>query len=292
MILVIKHIEKEGPGSIAEFFNDIKTIELGKGDALPSDFSDIEAVFCMGGPMNVYEEDKYPFLKEEDKFIKLLVEREIPFFGVCLGAQLLAKACGAKVYKADIKEIGWKNIELTDDGLKDPLFTGLPGNLNVLQWHEDTFDAPGNGALLAVGNDVRNQAFRAGSRAYGLQFHIEVTSQMISDWFGTDAHRYKIPDEDKFRKQASRIYKNFLRICAQKLGNPALADKGGVYRRVIDSAEKQLIENTLKKTEGNQIQAAEILGINRNTLRAKIRKLGIKVCLITRGGREYCRRGL
>lgn len=269
MILVIKHVPQEGPGSLLEFFNDIKIIELSKGDSLPTDLGDVEAVFFMGGPMNVYEEDKYPFLKDEDRFIKLLLEKEIPYFGVCLGAQLLAKVCGAKVYKGPVKEIGWYTVELVRD---DPLFNGLPKNIDVLQWHEDTFDIPTDGVLLAIGKDVRNQAFRVGRCAYGLQFHIEVTPQMITDWFGYDGEKYKIPDEIRFKDQANRIYKNFLSLSAQKLG-------GGpkLYRRVIDSVEKKLIESVLQKTEGNQIQAADILGINRNTLRTKIRKLGIEV---------------
>lgn len=277
MIVLIKHNIKEGPGSIAEFFNNIRIIELAKGEPLPRNIEDIEAVFMMGGPMNVYEEDKYQFLKEEDKFIRLLLEREIPFFGVCLGAQLLAKACGAGVYKADVKEIGWKDIELTEDGMRDPIFLGLPKHLKVFQWHEDTFDVPNNGVLLASGSDVRNQAFRMGSCAYGLQFHVEVTPQMIIDWFDADAAEHKMPDEDRYKKQALRIYKNFLRLYAQKLGNSTL------YRRVIDTAEKELIEDVLKKTEGNQIQASEILGINRNTLRSKIRKLDVDPDIVRKG---------
>lgn len=268
MIIIIKHIQKEGPGTIAEYFKDAKIIELEKGDTLPSDINDIDAVFSMGGPMNVYEEDKYPFLKDEDRFIKLLIKEEVPFMGICLGAQLLAKACGALVYKAPVREVGWHNVELSGD----PLFKGLSKNIDVLQWHEDTFDIPSNGILLATGRDVRNQAFRFGKCAYGIQFHIEVTPQMIIDWFGNDAVKYKIPDEERFKNQAVTVYENFLGLSAQKLGT-----EPKLYRKVIDSVEKKLIESVLEKTEGNQIQAADILGINRNTLRAKIRKLRIEV---------------
>ena len=104
MILIIKHIEHEGSGTIEEFFRrhgfSVKTVELSRGDFLPDDVSSLEAVVSMGGPMNVYEEDIYPFLKEEDIFIKKIVREEIPFLGICLGSQLLAKAAGAKVTTA------------------------------------------------------------------------------------------------------------------------------------------------------------------------------------------------
>jgi GMP synthase-like glutamine amidotransferase len=271
MIIAIKHVENETAGSIAEFFNGVKYIELSKGDVFPKNLEDIEAVFSMGGPMNVYEEDKFPFLKEENKFLKELLEREIPYFGVCLGAQLLAKACGAKVYEAEKEEIGWHKVDLTVDGMQDRLFKGLPRRINVFQWHRDTFDIPENGILLAKGNEVTNQAFRVGSCAYGLQFHIEVTPTLLMNWFGNDTNKYINSGWHQFGKQAEEIYKNFLHVDAQKLGNYKL------YRTVIDSTEKDLIEDVLNKTEGNQIQASDILGINRNTLRSKIRKLGIRV---------------
>lgn len=266
MILVIKHIQQEGPGTIAEFFNDIKIIELSKGDILPSNTTGLDAVFIMGGPMNVYEEDKYPFLRDEDRFIKMLIEKEIPLFGICLGAQLLAKACGAKVYKAPVEEIGWCKVTLNED----PLFKGLPKTLNVIQWHGDTFDIPSSGVLIATGEEVKNQAFRVGRCAYGLQFHIEVTQQMLIDWFGNEefCSRFNL---EQLRRHANMIYKNFLDLSAQNLGTPKL------YRRIVNTVEKKLIESILEKTEGNQVQAAEILGINRNTLRNKIRKLGIRI---------------
>lgn len=262
MILIIKHVLQEGPGTIAEFYSDIKTIELSRGEALPADVSGIDAVFSMGGPMNAYDES----LKDEDRFIKLLLEKEIPFFGVCLGAQLLAKACGAKVYKAPVKETGWHTVGLMDD----PLFSGLPKDIDVLQWHEDTFDIPTNATLIAAGKEVRNQAFRVGRCAYGLQFHIEVTQKMITDWFG-ECLGPDLEHLERLKGHAHKVYENFLPSGAQKLGTPKL------YRRVIDSVEKKLIESVLQKTEGNQLHAADILGINRNTLRTKIRKLGIEV---------------
>lgn len=191
--LIIKHIGNEGPVTIGAYLKKIKsetqTIELWRGEELPTDLADISSVVCLGGPMNVYEEERYPFLKKEDVFIKEVLKKNIPFFGVCLGAQLLAKAAGAKVYKAAEEEIGWYKIKLTEEGKKDKIFSGLDADvLDVFQWHGDTFDIPKGGILLAEGDKVRNQAFRIGS-AYGFQFHIEVDEEKLAEWFAGDPRK-------------------------------------------------------------------------------------------------------
>jgi GMP synthase (glutamine-hydrolysing) len=183
--LILKHIENEGPGLIGGLFtaDEWKTsvIELWKGEELPSDFDEISCVVVMGGPMNVYEEESYPFLKAEDAFIRNAVERGIPFLGICLGAQLLAKAFAAQVWKAPEREIGWRKVALTESARDDALFQGVADPI-VFQWHEDTFDLPDNAVLLAEGEICRNQAFRIGRWAYGLQFHIEASGDMVMDW--------------------------------------------------------------------------------------------------------------
>ena len=116
MILIIKHIDIEGPGTIEDYLQEagykLKTIDLHEGGQLPKDFSDIEAVVSLGGPMNVYEEDKFPFLKDEDVFLKRALNEEIPTLGICLGSQLIAKASGARVVKSPVKEVGWFKINL------------------------------------------------------------------------------------------------------------------------------------------------------------------------------------
>ena len=132
MVLFIKHIDIEGPDTLDVYFKkkgfQTQTIELQRGDCLPDDLSRVDAVISLGGPMNVYEEEKYPFLKSEDKFIKRVVSEEIPFIGICLGSQLLAKACGAKIRKSPEKEIGFLPVRVK----KDPLFEGLDKELDVL----------------------------------------------------------------------------------------------------------------------------------------------------------------
>jgi len=187
-VLIIKHVETEGPGLIKYCLEQEKIsyqiLELKSGIHLPK-LDDFTHIFILGGPMNVYEEDRYPFLKDEDLFIKEAIQRGKSVLGICLGAQLIAKALGAKVFKAPVKEIGWYDVSLTRIGLRDPLFSILPKTFPVFQWHEDTFEIPKAGKLIATSNSIPHQAFRYGEKVYGLQFHIEVTEEMIQEWVET-----------------------------------------------------------------------------------------------------------
>ena len=227
MILIIKHVDIEGPGTIEEYFQNngfqLKTIELHRGDRLPDDFMDVEAIASLGGPMNVYEEDKFPFLKAEDKFLKKVIQEEVPFLGICLGSQLLAKACGAQVTKSPVKEVGWFKVQLNQRAQQDPLFKGLSEHIDVFHWHEDMFAVPAHGVLLATAVGCPHQAFKVGMCAYGVQFHVEVTETIIADWCNAyltsgDPHKQekaqamiKIYEQKKkdFSKQSNVIYRNF-----------------------------------------------------------------------------------
>ena len=144
--------------------------------------------------------------------------------GICLGSQLLARACGAEVKKCASPEIGWRSVKLTPEGERDPLFSGLSPEPEVFQWHEDTFDLPPGGVLLAEGSHCRNQAFRAGKNAYGFQFHMEVTPEMIGSWIA-EYGRNSIPEaqakcmleesrarNEDFVRQAGIICRNFAQL--------------------------------------------------------------------------------
>ena len=184
-VLIIKHVDLEGPGLIEDYLKQEKIpyqiLNLNTGVRFPK-LDGFTHIVILGGPMNVYEEDRYPFLKNEDLFIKEAIQRGKSVLGICLGAQLIAKALGAKVFKAPLKEIGWYDVSLTEDGSKDSLFSHLPKTLSVFQWHEDTFEMPNAGKLIATSTSVPHQAFRYGENAYGLQFHLEVTEKMIREW--------------------------------------------------------------------------------------------------------------
>jgi len=188
IVLIIKHVDIEGPGLIENFLRQeripYQILGLESGVHLPR-LDDLATIVVLGGPMNVYEEDHYPFLREEDLFIKEAIQRGKTVLGICLGAQLIAKALGAKIFKSPVKEIGWFDVSLTRIGSQDPCLSRLPKTFSVFQWHEDTFEIPNAGKLIATSTFVPHQAFRYGENAYGLQFHLEVTEEMIREWMET-----------------------------------------------------------------------------------------------------------
>ncbi len=138
------------------------------------------ALVVMGGPMSA--NDDLDCLREEMRLMERALADAKPILGVCLGAQLLAKTLGARVYSNPVKEIGWGTVTLTPAAAADPLFRGLPPVIDALHWHGETFDLPAGAELLASSDVCVNQAFRAGENAWGLQFHIEATPGMIRNW--------------------------------------------------------------------------------------------------------------
>lgn len=233
MILFIKNITIEGPDTFGDFLIrkniPFQLCDLTQDEPLPL-LENIGGVVVLGGPMNVDEEERYPFLIKEKKFIKKVVDQNIPFLGICLGSQLLASVSGAKVVKSPSKEIGFSYVTLHDEGIKDPLFAGLKEISFVFQWHEDMFEIPPEGILLASSGPCPHQAFRVGKNAYGLQFHIEVSGESIQRWaeqyFSKNdpcaEDRTKQMQEDyqgnkaEFQQNAEMVFENFLKIIKGK----------------------------------------------------------------------------
>lgn len=142
----------------------------------------------LGGPMCLDEIGSYPHLETEVALIREAVRAEIPVLGICLGAQLLARALGAGVRRNPEKEIGWYDVSVTDEGRRDPLFERFGESEKIFQWHGDTFEIPDGAVRLAGSASCANQAFRYGESAYGFQFHLEVDEPLIERWLNVPIH--------------------------------------------------------------------------------------------------------
>jgi GMP synthase-like glutamine amidotransferase len=221
--IVLQHVEAEGPGRIVPVFRDfgipIEVRRLYKGDEVPSDLDELRCLVVLGGPMGVADlgSGKYPFLKEEVELIKRVVQRDRPMLGICLGAQLLAHAAGAKVYPnvkmappekhgeaprpaeplTPLPEIGWGPVTFPFPGGTEPIVFGCADGAPMFHWHFDTFDlpklpAPANPApppapppptgsvLISSTRICKNEAFRFKNRLFGFQYHLEATPEIIA----------------------------------------------------------------------------------------------------------------
>jgi GMP synthase (glutamine-hydrolysing) len=200
-VLVVRHVPHEGPGTVADALRAAgltwRTADMfarrparellpaaTAGLPLPQDFEpdDWAGLVVMGGPMNVDETDRHPHLADEVAWLRRAVAAELPVLGICLGAQLLAKALGARIHRNAVKELGWGEIELTGRAAGDSLLGTCRPREMAFHWHGDTFTPPPGSIHLARTADCAQQAFRYGPAAYGLQFHWEVTPAMLDCW--------------------------------------------------------------------------------------------------------------
>ena len=183
-VLVLQHIACEPPGVFEDVLRErgaeLHRVELDEGEPLP-DWRGFDAIVAMGGPMAATDDDVLPWLTAEKTLIGEAVQAGVPFWGVCLGVQLLAASLGARVYRGPEPEVGLLPVTLTPDARDDPVFAAAPDDLVTLQWHGDTFDLPAGAVRLAGSPAYPNQAFRV-NRAYGVQFHLEVSGEMAREW--------------------------------------------------------------------------------------------------------------
>ena len=186
-ILILQHISVEDPGYIKDLmikdkFN-LKTIKLYKGEKIPKNLKKYDAMFVMGGPMDTWMEDKYPWLKDEKKAIhEYVVKLKKPFLGFCLGCQLLGEVLGGKVEKMKKSEIGILNLHIKNESKNDALFQYFDKSIKVLQWHSYQVNNLNNVKILATSKLCKYQAFRYKKHAYGIQFHLEAKNNTIQSW--------------------------------------------------------------------------------------------------------------
>jgi len=185
-VMFLKNITLEGPGIMEMFLRErnipYEIRDLYAGNPLPGEVTTYGAVVILGGPMNVDEELKYPFLQQEKKFIGDCLQKKVPILGICLGAQLLARTLESRVYKNRKPEIGCMTVDMTPTGVSSPLFFEIYSPVDVFQWHGDTFDMPDGAKHLAQSAYCPHQAFGYEDFAFGLQFHIEVTREEAQKW--------------------------------------------------------------------------------------------------------------
>ncbi len=215
-VLILKNVPSEGPGTIEDFLREkaihYRIVDCQK-EGVPG-IQDVDALVMLGGPMSVNEEDVYPFLRTEIELARNFIAEGKKVFGICLGAQIMAKALGAPVYKGREPEVGWYDIELTEEGIRDPLVKKLAVHpragdfwkrFRVFHWHGETFDIPAGAVRLAKSEMYPNQAFRYGDKAYAFQFHIEVKKEMIYEWLNDQS-----VDLDRLKRQTEAAYDDYL----------------------------------------------------------------------------------
>jgi GMP synthase (glutamine-hydrolysing) len=195
-ILVFQHVAWEILGTLNPHLKShgvrIQYVNFGREPGACPKLDGYSGLVVLGGPMNVDQVDRHPHLATEVRLIRSALERQLPILGICLGAQLIARALGVPVYAGPEKEIGWYDVSLTDEGRADPLFSHFRDSERVFQWHGDTFDLPDGAVHLASSPVCAHQAFRYGDNVWALQFHLEVDQPLIERWLGVPAHLAEI----------------------------------------------------------------------------------------------------
>ena len=229
-VIVLQHIKVEDPGHIKDLMLadgvNLTTIELDEGEKIPNDLSKFDAMFCMGGPMDIWMEDKYPWLIGEKQKIKnFVVDLKKPYLGFCLGCQLLGEVVGGNVIKSAKPEIGMLDINFSQDKSNDQLFSTFPDKVKALQWHSyEVVNLENNKdiTLLASSPTTKYQIFKYQDHAYGIQFHIEIKDTTVNDWGCVVEYKSALEEQlgqgalEKFDKEA-KSYMSQMNNCSKIL---------------------------------------------------------------------------
>ena len=236
-VIVLQHIKIEDPGYIKDLMLkenvNLTTIELDEGEKIPSDLNKFDAMFCMGGPMDTWMENDYPWLIEEKKKIKeFVVDLKKPYLGFCLGCQLLGEVIGGKVVKSKPPEIGILNVKFLETKKNDNLFSSFPDQIKSLQWHSyevQNLEFNKNVTLIASSDVTKYQIFKFQNHAYGIQFHIEIKNTTVNEWGCVPEYKTALEKQlgtgalEKFNNSAKEnmadmnkysqiLYKNFKKL--------------------------------------------------------------------------------
>ena len=236
-IIILQHIAIETPGYILDLMKrdnfNLTTIELDEGEKIPNNIDQFDGMFCMGGPMDTWMEKEYPWLIEEKNKIKqFVVDLQKPYLGFCLGCQLLGEVVGGKVVKSTPPEIGILDINMDAASSKDHLFSEFSPTVKALQWHSyevQNLESNIDVTLLGSSPTTKYQIFKYKNHAYGIQFHIEIKNNTVSDWACVPEYETALEDSlgkgalEKFDKlaqdnmswmnfSAENLYNNFKKI--------------------------------------------------------------------------------
>ena len=236
-ILILQHINIETPGYILDLMKrdnfNLTTIELDEGDKIPHNLEKFDGMFCMGGPMDTWMENDYPWLIDEKKQIKeFVVNLKKPYLGFCLGCQLLGEVLGGSVVKSVPPEIGILDVDMKNNYITDNLFSDLSSSIKALQWHSyevQNLETNNEVTLLGSSPTTKYQIFKYQNHAYGIQFHIEIKNNTVSQWGCVPEYEKALEDslgKDALKKfdlkaqenmklmnvNAENLYKNFKKI--------------------------------------------------------------------------------
>ena len=227
LVLIFRHIPCEHLGlaapSLRRFGLPSRYVDLHEDSAQSVEVASSTGLIVLGGPQSV--NNSIPYLRREEELIAEALESGKPVLGICLGAQLLAKVMGAQVTRMAEPEIGWRTVTACEQAAGDALFRGF-GEQAVFHWHNESFELPAGAVWLARSEACRNQAFRYGERAWGLQFHLEVTPEMIAKWCEEDAasgaeRELWAPIDAQYRAEelrilAGRVFDGWARLAAEE----------------------------------------------------------------------------